>query len=82
MASTGRGAVVQPDKGWAQWDGDISISASDGPADAAQDPVCLCCSSALLTLPACPPDPFQQGCFPAMQIQTLLSSLVILAQVL
>lgn len=28
------------------------------------------------------PDPFQQGCFPAMQIQVLLSSLVALAQVM
>lgn len=80
--SPGYGALVHPDRGWAEWGEDTSISASHAPADAAQDPVCLCCRiSALLTLPACPPgppDPFQQSCFQATQFQALLSSSVIL----
>jgi len=39
-----------PDKRSVQWDDHNSISASNSPADAAQDLICLCCcSSTLLT---------------------------------
>ena len=41
---------VWPDKGWAEWDDDVSVSAHNAPADAAQGLICRpCCSDAPLT---------------------------------
>jgi len=41
---------VQPEKHWAEWEEDISISASNVPVDAALNPTYLCCcNGSLLT---------------------------------
>lgn len=63
---------VQTARCWAKWGDYISISASNAPAETAQELTYLRCCSDISHSACCPPaptGPFHQGCSPATQIQ-------------
>ncbi|CAN0334252.1 unnamed protein product [Bubo scandiacus] len=70
-----------------EWDDHNSISASNSPADAAQDPVCLCCCSSTqlahvqLVVHQDPSVSFSKAALQPHRSQPVLGSLVILLQV-